>query len=361
MLLLFILIMLTCFFLAIVAVTVGQALVRRHHAQMVVDAAALSGAAAQARGMNTIARWNQKSLHFLQAIQLSNALPYVDSDATTNARMGIWLLCPPCTPLYNDWAHDVLEGYQSIFDLFNTVIELTNRYYSVASPMPGAPRQEAAEVIDLNFGDDSMSLFREADLHASGTLVPVEDLGGILELVKLTDATEYQVAPYYYVFNPSNWALQTCSLPFPADIPCLELLATYATMDGYTLFLSGLIDPINYELGRFYDNDAGKDVRFAYYLKLSQSPVLFGKNFFNDIPPILVAAAAKPHGGHLGDEFEAMWDFDINVGPYGEQDGKEISYTYVPKLVPLKPGEKLALAALNAEFDDPLRWVGILH
>lgn len=364
---LFVLIMVTCFLVAILAVSVGQVFVRRHQAQMIVDAAALSGAASQARGLNTIARFNEKSLHFLQGIQISNAIPYMDSDSTTNERMGMFLLGGPLSiPLMSDWAGDVLKDYQNVFDFFNAVIDVINLAYSPLSPFDFAPGGQASQVIEDNFGNDSEKIFKSADLDDHGQLVDpmriVNDYESAYHLVKLTEPEEYRIASYYYVFYHSNWALDTCSLIFPLDLPCAHLFATYGALDVYYNTIEPLVDPIKYELGKFYDNDEGTDVRFAYFLKVSSSPVLFGKNFFDDIPPIVVAAAAKPYGGYLGDTFEPWWDISINVGPYDQQDGKEISYTYKPKLVPLNEGEKGALALRSGEgFEDWDRWFAIFH
>lgn len=335
---LFILILITSILIAIVAVSVGQVLVRRQQAQMVVDAAALAGAGSQARGLNTIAINNQNSLLFLQMVETSTYLPYVDNNGTTNERYFAALLTGYIAlPFTSDWAGEVLEDYSSVFGLFNKFTDLVNLAYSPVSPMTFAPRREAAKVIDENFGDESEALFREADLEDYGVVIPPNkliDLDYMTRLVKLSEPEEYDIGSHYYAFYPGHWSLKTCSLPFPADAPCLHLLGTYGALNTYYLTLESLIDPIEYELGKFYDNDEGDDVRFSYYLTISQAPVLFGKNFFDDIPSITVAAAAKPYGGYLGDTFEE------GTFIHGEQDGKEIKPSYAPKLVPMRLSEK---------------------
>lgn len=335
---LFILILITSILIAIVAVSVGQVLVRRQQAQMVVDAAALAGAGSQARGLNTIALNNQNSLLFLQMVETSTYLPYVDNNSTTNERYFVALFTGFfALPFTSDWAGDVLEDYSSVFGLFNKFTDLVNLAYSPLSPMPFGPRREAAKVIDENFGDESEGLFREADLEDYGVVTPPNkliDLDYMTKLVKLTEPEEYDIGSHYYAFYPGHWSLETCSLPFPADLPCAHLFATYGALDTYYLTIESLIDPIEYELGKFYDNDEGDDVRFCYSLTISQSPVLFGKKFFDDIPSITVAAAAKPYGGYLGDTFEE------GTFIHGEQDGKEIRPSYAPKLVPMTYSER---------------------
>ena len=348
---LFILILITSILVAIVAVSVGQVLVRRQQAQMVVDAAALAGAGSQARGLNTIAVNNQNSLLFLQMVETSTYLPYVDSNSTTNERYFAALVTGfVALPFTSDWAGDLLEDYQDVFDIFNKFTDLVNLAYSPVSPLPFGPRREAARVIDENFGDEPEALFREADLGDYGVVTPPNKLADTdywTKLVKLTDPEEYDIGSHYYAFYPGHWSLDTCSLPFPADAPCAHLFATYGALNAYYLTLESLIDPVKYETGKFYDNDEGDDVRFCYSLTVNQSPVLFGKNFFDDIPPITVAAAAKPYGGYLGDEFED------GTFIHGEKDGKEISPTYAPKLVPMRFLEKCTV--------DPEQCVNILH
>jgi hypothetical protein len=363
---LFILILLTCILIAIVAVSVGQVLVRRQHAQMVVDAAALAGAGAQARGLNTIARWNEKSLHLLQGIQISSVIPYVDSVSTTEERFWVGLFSGGlAVSLVSDWAGDVLKDYQNIFDVFNGVINAVNLAYSTSpvNLLPFSPVGEARKVVDENFGGDG--IFKEADLDGQGVVMGIDAWSSATRLVKLTDPEEYKIAPAppFYFPNPENWAFQTCELPWPADIPCAILWGAYGALDGYQATVDPLVDPVKYKLGRFYDNSEGSDVRFCYYITVSQSPVLFGKTFFDDIPPITVAAAAKPYDGYLGDKFEPLFDAGIAIGPYGQQDGKDISYTYKPKLVPLTASEKAALAVTAGGFDfgDAGKWLTILH
>ena len=138
---------------------------------------------------------------------------------------------------------------------------------------------------------------------------------------------------------------------------CAETYAAYGIGNAaYAIYRA--LDPISYELGRFYDNEEGSDVRFAYFLKVSQSPVIFGRQFFTDIPPIIVAAAAKPYGGYLGNTFERSW------GVHSSADGEEIQATYKAKLVPLTMSEKLKLAVVAGGLGlDPGRWnpVTILH
>jgi hypothetical protein len=352
-LVLFVLIFITLALFAIVAVSVGQVLVRRHQAQAIVDLAAFSGAAKQAEGMNTIARFNEKELHFLRAIEESKLLPYMDSDDTTWGRYGESFIGPLALPFASDWAGDVLEGYQSVFDVMNDFIDIINMAYSPWSPI--GPHKTADDVIEANFGDESDKIFKSDDLDSNGFIITTDALSA--HLVELSDPDTYEINGYTYVPYAANAIItDDCPLIFPLDEPCLQLLGFYGMLNTY-IIIKRFIDPIEYELGKFYDNEDGDDVRFAYYLRVSQAPVLFGKNFFDDIPPITVAAAAKPYGGYLGDKFETNPIF------YDNQSGKEISYTYKAKLVPLTNEEKAALALRFFSTEDATRWLptGVQH
>jgi hypothetical protein len=348
-LVIFIMIFITLCLFAIVAVSIGQILVRRQQAQMIVDAAAFSGAAKQAEGMNTIARFNEKELHLLQAIYATKFIPYVDSYSTTASRD----FAGAITLLWNDWAGDAIEHYGDLFKIMNAVVKGVNIAYSPFA----LPSQTANSIINENFGDDDDRLFKSADLQDSGVLIEPSRLGDVTKLVNLTDPETYKVnGQYTYVFWPTYWSIFTCELIPPADAPCAWTLAQYggvnAAINAYRLF-----NPFEYEAGQFYDNDEGEDVRFAYFLTVSQAPVLFGKNFFDDIPSVTVAAAAKPYGGYLGDEFDGGYFL-----PHGQQSGKEISYTYKAKLVPLSNEEVIALAIRSGDPGD-MRWLpsNVLH
>ena len=340
----FILIFLILCLFAIVAVSVGQILVRRQQAQMIVDAAAFAGASRQAEGLNDIARYNEKELHFLQAIYATKFIPYVDNYGTTAERDGIGAL----SLLVNDWAGDMLENLQGVFDLINTIVRVTNLAYSPFA-LPG---QAANEVVQANFGSDSDQLFKSEDLDDNGVLIEPSRLGDVTKLVNLTDPEEYTInGQYTYVFWPTYWSIFTCELIPPADAPCVWTLAQYGGVNG-AINAYRLFNPFKYTAGQFYDNDEGDDVRFSYFLTVSQSPVLFGKNFFNDIPSITVGASAKPYGGYLGDTFDGG-----NWIPHSQQSGKEISYTYKAKLVPMTNQEVLAMAARAGFSGDAERWL----
>lgn len=350
-LILFLLIFTTCVLVGVVAITVGQMAVRRHQAQAVVDAAAFSGAATQARGLNTIARFNEKSLNLLRGIEENKLVPYVDSDDTTWERYGESFIGPPAVFFTSDWAGNVLKGYQSIFDVFDDLIRGVNAACSPYSPV--GPGQTAEDVVNQNFSGDSQSIFQSADLGDHGVIVG--NLSHLTELVSLTDRSTYDINGYTYVPDPSFWALDTCGDIPPLDEPCAQLLGYYGVVNLYFEIMRQF-DPIEYQIGRFYNNEQGDDVRFCYFLTVSQSPVLFGKTFFPDLPEIVVAAAAKPYNGYLGTEFESSVFYD-------EPSGKDISYTYGAKLVPLTGTEKVALAARTGFSGDLERWspLNILH
>lgn len=356
---LFILILMTLLMLALVAIAVGQVLVRRHQAQAIVDAAALSGAASQARGLNTLARWNEKELNLLRGLQFANFLPFVDNSSTTELRF--WT--GGFSILINDWAGDVLREYTSAFDTINAFKDVVNLAFSPASFAPFAPRAEAESVIEANFVDDS-TIFTQEDLADYGYLPDAErllsDPSSALRLVKLTEPEEHYIAPYYYAFWPTHWSLQTCPLIPPADVPCLRLLEVYGIEMPLAVELKLFLNPIKYEVGKFYDNRAGNDVRFAYFLKVAQTPVIFGKEIFNDLPDIVVAAAAKPWDGYLGDDYEAWIESSVFTTVYSTPSGKDISYTYKAKLVPLTRGE---IETLVVRSGDPAstRWLTVMH
>jgi Putative Flp pilus-assembly TadE/G-like len=352
-LVLFLLIFVTCALVGAVAVTVGQMVVRRQQAQAVVDAAAFSGAAAQARGLNTIARFNEKSLNLLRGIQESKVAPYMDSDDTTWGRYGESFIGPLALPFTSDWAGEVLKKYQSIFDVINDVITAVNIAYSPFSPI--GPGQVAGDVISQNFSDDPQSIFQSADLGDHGVIVG--SLSHLTNLVALTDPTTYEINGYTYVPYVGNAIItDTCDLYPPLDEPCGQLLGFYGLVNLYFL-AERWIDPIEYKMGRFYNNDEGDDVRFCYFLTVTPSPPLFGKGFFNDLPEIVVAAAGKPYDGYLGTKWESsFWLYDT-------PSGKSISYTYKAKLVPLTGTEKTMLAARAGFSGDIERWLptNILH
>lgn len=349
----FILIFVTMVLVGVLAVAGGQMLVRRQQAQMVVDAAAFAGASRQAEGMNTIANLNARSLWFLHAIQYSKLAPYFDSKDTTYARAAAFLGTVIAGWAVSDWAGDILEDYQKGFDMYNEMIDVANCVYSMPSPIPGfGPRLAAEEVIQANFGDGD-KLFRSEDLEDYG----IADLTTLadLKLVDLTEPETYDIGGYYYLPHPlaeTNSPSTCASFPIGTAL-CAWVYGNYASMDGL-IYLYRLVDPIEYELGKFYE-DNQDEVRFAYFVKVSSSPVIWGKTFFDDLPPIVVAAAAKPYGGHLGSEFEETWFL------YEEEDGKEISATYKAKLVPLTAREIGALAVRMGDFEDPARWLTIQH
>lgn len=346
----FILIFTTCVLLAIVAISAGQMLVRRHQAQMVVDAAAFSGAAAQARGLNTIARFNEKGLHLLRAIQETTYLPYMDSNSTTWERLLQYGIA-------NDWAGDVLEDYQNIFTVMNAVIDGANLVYSPLSPV--GPTGAAYRTVNENFSTNDESIFTPEDLVRQSPIIGGSSLWRTARLVELTDPEDYSPGLYWYIPYIMNPVMQTClddPEPFTKAAACGWLGEAYSASDT---FVAGkrLLDPIEYQTGRFYDNPEGDDVRYAYMLTVSRAPVLFGQNFFDDLPDITVGAAAKPYGGYLGEEYEKS-----TFGLYDTPDGQSISPTYQAKLVPLTGEEVLSMAVLSG---DPIneRWLpwNVLH
>lgn len=364
----FLLIFITMILVGVLAVAGGQMLVRRQQAQMVVDAAAFSGASRQAEGLNSIANINKDAVDALFEIQISMLIPYIDDDTTTWERLGASLGTPLAMAFVSDWAGDRISGYQAIFDTYNDIINLSNCLYSTPSPVPGfGPRVAAEDVVEQNFAGGT-SIFRPEDLEDYG----VADATTLFDtrLVELTEPEEYDVGAYWYLPWPANSIAS--SWPFGAAYA----YGTYIAMDG-AFWAWRMMNPISFTTGRFYENNQN-EVRFAYFVQVSSAPVIFGRTFFEDLPPITVAAAAKPYGGYLGDTFVSgsplskgwskgfPWPLDdLNFNPFGfpytEQNGKEASTTYKAKLVPLTAQEIAALALRMGDTEDPARWLTVLH
>lgn len=332
-LVLFVLILLTCMALSVVAVSVGQVAVRRQQAQMIVDAAAFAGAAKQAEGLNNIAQLNQMSLDLLKVIYFTSFIPYVDSDSTFFIRSVIGF----ASYFTNDWAGPVLTDYQKIFDTINGAINVTNRIY--ANPL--LPRSAAEEVINANFGNASDRIFKQADKGSSGFANPIDLVANSGKLVKLTNPDTYHGHSYTYVPSPNHPLVQACAnTPFPADIIPCGLVANGLSVNGIVFIFRNFVDRIEYKTGRFYDQGSGDDVRFTYRLTVTQAPVLFGRSWFSDIPEITVVASAKPYNGYLGQKFNGG-----GFIPFSQD--KEIKVEYQAKLVPVRNADKIFAAGFD--------------
>jgi len=352
-LVLFVLITVTLFLFCVLATAVGQSLVRRHQAQLVVDAAAWAGASKQSEGMNLIARYNEKNAGLIRGIQTSMQVPYMDDSGTT------WERLFTVGALYNDWAGDTLEDYQKIFDGINNYINAINLAY--ASP-PGLgitqTGRAAKRVVDANFaGGDS--IFKPQDLRGHG--IVFEPGLNPAQLVKLTEKRKYELdgllGGYRYVPYFNHYAVTCNPGPWCINVPCCAAKA--ALVAGYAaaaarFSVRGYTNPIKYQFGRYYDNKSTQDVRFTYYVEVDSSPVIFGRNFFDDIPPILVVASGKPYGGYLGTRLEQNF-----LGFWRQRDGREASYTYKAKLVPVRPATLAALAAQRGDFSS--RFLTVVH
>jgi hypothetical protein len=350
-LVLFLLIFITMVLIGVVAVVVGQTLVRRQHAQMIVDAAAFAGASKQAEGLNTIARWNKHALQFQQAIHVSVLIPYADGDVTTQERfiLASWL--------WNDWAGDTIEDYQKVFDTENDIIDLANEYYSMINIITG-PVASARKVVNANFGEEANGdrLFRGESPKDSGVLVgSIGGITGATKLVKLTEPEEYPIEGWTYVSTEMPEMIALCADSFGLDVYHCTILANYGIYnianEIYRQF-----SPVKYKHGKFYEDDQ-EEVRFCYFLQTPNTPTIFGRDFFEKVPPITVIASAKPYGGYLGTKYDT-WPLNIWTA---QKSGKEIADTYKAKLVPVKYGELAALAIRTASASDPLRYVGVTH
>jgi hypothetical protein len=355
-LVLFVLISLTVFLICVLATAVGQMMVRRHHLQIVTDAAAWAGAAKQAEGMNQIARYNEKAANLLIAIQASMQVPYMDDNGTTWERHvtgGLW----------NDWAGDTLENYQKIFDGIDIYITALNTAYASPPFVPAVtvPPRAAKRVVDANFSNSAQSIFRASELNSHG--VVFDQSNGSYQLVKLTSKKQYKLDSwmhgYMYVPYLNHYSVTCPPGPYCVNIPCCAAKAAMAA--GYAISTARFrmrwaTNPLKYSFGRYYDQASGNDVRFTYYIEAKSTPVIFGRNFFNDIPTIIAVASAKPYDGYLGTEVKKTW-----TGWYEEQSGKEASATYKAKLIPVRHAAVAALAVQRGGSGGVQRWLSVTH
>jgi len=353
--------------MALVAVSFGQAVVRRQQAQMIVDAAAFAGAAEQAKGLNTIARLNEKSLNIINGVIMAQGegwvFGYQDNYTTTNTR----LYCLFCTG--PDWSSDNWHDYEDTFDTLNTIIDDVNRAYGVYAK----PSRAAAKVVRDNFRKGGPeAIFADEDPVSAGAIVwDLDKPSALMRMVDLTEPQEYAVADgRRYKPHPgalhefcSTWCAPTLVFYAKCYATCRKAQqAHYAAINTYfnTIELAWKGVP-RYEAGRFYDNQSGKDVRFSYHLRVAGPKPLVGAAWFGDVPDIVVAATAKPYGGYLGDEWEDTIPSPIPFWQrfgYEQQDNKEIEYEYRAKLIPMRTLEKRQLAVDIEGYDvyfDPQR------
>ena len=359
--------------MAMTAVTFGQALVRRQQAQLVVDTAAMAGAAEQAKGLNTIARINERQLDFLNALSIAQnvgiARGYVDRDSTTWARMAR-LLCGPCVG--DDWSYENWEKYDDdVFQKLNLAVQGVNLAYSPQAK----PKRAAQKVIEDNFsGTDT--LFKNEEPQ-SGIIIPWWELGypeRLYQLVQLTEPQEYAIGGARRYRAHSGHYTMTCIEwygPVPDPICIAARKARAAAYIKENAILSGTAlfgNRPDFELGNFYATPKDRDIRFTYYLQVGAARPIFGADFLEEIPKITVIASAKPYAGHLGEEFEENLPWlraaSLNLTSYGwnEQEGSEISATYRAKLVPVRLVDRLELARIAKEGpDDEERFISALH
>ena len=78
-------------------------------------------------------------------------------------------------------------------------------------------------------------------------------------------------------------------------------------------------------------------------LTVTQAPVLFGRSWFDDIPPVTVVATAKPYNGYLGEQFNGGGF--LGLIPFTQK--KEIKVTYQAKLVPVRNADKIFAAGFD--------------
>lgn len=356
--------------MAMLAVTIGQAVVRRHQAQLVVDAAALAGAAEQAKGLNTIARINARQLDFLNALALAQAKGvisgYEDSLGTTSMRM-LRALCPLCWG--DDWAIENWKRYDGdVFGRLNAAVTAVNLAY-----LPHAkPNRAAKKVIDDNFSD-SNDLFK-GEAPDAGLVIPFYEFAAFAEkrdrLVEIRPLRQYRIGgARWYKANPRHYA-STCPemigiVPNPPCIAARRLKNIGYAKENAIFNVKAVVqgDVPRYRLGNFYGTPKSRDVRFTYYLQVDAAKPIFGAGYLYDIPPIVVMASAKPYAGHLGDPFdERAGSSNIVSLGYTEDQGNEIAPTYRAKLVPVRLVDRLQLSQqLGSGGDDAARFINVFH
>jgi Putative Flp pilus-assembly TadE/G-like len=366
--------------MGMLAITFGQAVVRRQQAQMVVDAAAFAGAAEQAKGLNTIARINEKEFNVTNAAiatqDLALAIGYHDSYTTTTDR----LTCIFCTG--PDWALDNWNSYRTdVFDTLNHAIDAINYAYGIF----GKPYRAAKKVVDDNFGNSPEAVFQNEQPVEQGPVVWPLDVAYATTLVHLTPLQDYPVSGFrrYVPDSGALTAFCTEACAFIAEVPpafaaceqsCENIQrAHYAAINtwfnGQTLIEQ---NQPRYPMGNFYANDEAHDVRFSYYLRVGGAQPLVGKGYFKIVPDLVVIATAKPYAGYLGAPYDEWYSVPYpfeawNHAPYEQQDGKSIQYTYKAKLRPVTNTEKLSLAGMiegtNAITDPAVlnRYIAVRH
>ena len=286
---------LTMGIIALLAITFGQAVVRRQQAQMVVDAAAFAGAAEQAKGLNTIARINEKQFNLLNAIVIAQAKGllggYQDNYGTTMAR----LTCGPACGA--DWSSSNWFAYESTFNYLNQASKAVNVAYGtlpyVKPPLINKPVRAATKVVNDNFGPGS-SIFSGESPVSHGPVLWALDVPSAATLVKLTAPGDYEAADGRH-YSPDQGALTTwCTTPCLATVlpplvaACVETCKNaqrvhYGVINVYYNAIA-LVSVPTYSAGQFYDNEPGRDIRFTYHLRIAGPKPLVGKSWFGDVP-----------------------------------------------------------------------------
>ena len=357
--------------MALVAITFGQAVVRRQQAQMVVDAAAFAGAAEQAKGLNTIARINEKQINLINGIIFAQAkglvFGYKDSAGTTLKR----ILCFPPIVCGGDWSSDNWYEYEKTFETLNQSARAVNIAYGTIPGVPLKPSRAASKVVADNFGSGSGRIFANEAPVSHGPIVWLTELPSAAQLVRLTQPKEYAVGNGRRYTPNSSTINGYCSLLlFPPAIKACKAYQNAKWIPINAWYNLDLLRGVpKYRAGQFYDNAKGRDVRFCYYLRIQGPKPLVGKSWFGDVPDMVVIASAKPYGGYLGDEFEENFPWLLqrfqHFG-YSQQEGKEIAYTYRARLIPVRTLEKrqLALQVEGANALDPAvfaKYLSIVH
>lgn len=371
MLPLLVLTLVTMGLMALVAITFGQAVVRRQQAQIVVDAAAFAGAAEQAKGLNTIARINEKQLNIINGIVMAQGVGmaggYRDNYDTTMAR----LTCGPACG--DDWSSINWFDYEKTFEHFNSAARAVNHTYGTY----GKPYLAARRVIEKNY-ESPDGIFAGESPVSHGPVVWVGESLNAARLARLTEPKEYAVGDGRH-YTPDSAALDTwCTIACAATTigfplcykGCKSGQQTHYLIINAALSLKALDEVPEYRAGQFYDNEPGADTRFSYYLRLPGPKPLTGKSWFGDVPDMVVVATAKPYGGHLGDEFEENFPYFgsrlLHFG-YGQNDDKKVSWTYKARLIPVRTLEKRQLAiqmeGADVLFDPELlgRYMSVSH